>query len=243
MKNGHNRGKVSSERRSQTTDRKQQPSQKDKQMQNAQKKQSTQKPITIAPPAPPVQQQVKLQAVAALQPPRPPAHMAKVERLAHQLPTLTGDAATLFVAMQNLSTSDLNGLQAHLNVEIRRRGVMGSITAAAVENSKLEVGNKVVVRSGNAKLIGQSGVVTKVNRIRCYARLEGRDRDDYFFISELERVEGPVTAQEVTQTVARLTQAPVAPQVETDVEPVAESVELPEVSEENVEVEPTSPAT
>jgi hypothetical protein len=149
-----------------------------------------------------------------------PAHMAKVDKIANQLPALSGDANTLFVAMKNLSTADLNGILAHLNVEIRRRGVLAAVSQASSGaqgqqgSGGVQVGQRVRIRSGNPRFIGQMGTVAKVQRIRCYVRLDGRDKDDYFFIADVEQVGGQspvvqgVTASSLAETVQRLTSSP-----------------------------------
>lgn len=151
-----------------------------------------------------------------------PAHMAKVDKIANQLPQLTGDASTLFIAMKNLSTADLNGILAHLSVEIRRRGVLAAVSQqASTEQGQqgsggVQVGQRVRIKSGNPRFIGQMGTVAKVQRIRCYVRLDGRDKDDYFFIADVDQIGGQnavtqgqqFTPTSLAETVQRLTSSP-----------------------------------
>lgn len=184
--------------------------------------------LPAPPPAPPVVPVVQAPIAANVQGEvRQPAHMAKVNKLANQLPELSGDAKTLFVGMQNLSTADLTSLQAHINVEIRRRGVLNSVSANVAADGPLQVGERVRVVGGTAKFLSLEGTVTRVARIRCYVRLDGRDRDDYFFIADVERLNVPVTPEAVAQTVARLTQAPPAVTPEVTQEVVAAAAEVP----------------
>lgn len=144
-----------------------------------------------------------------------PAHMAKVDKIASQLPALGSDAGTLFTAMKNLATADLNGILAHLSVEIRRRGVLAAVPlpgGASAQPASVAEGTRVRIQSGNPRFIGQEGTVAKVQRIRCYVRLDGRDKDDYFFIADVAPLQGSqgqvITASSLAATVSRLTSNP-----------------------------------
>lgn len=201
-------------------------------------------PVALVEQGQKKEETVNVKPIVIQQKPKPadkaPAHMAKVDKLANQLPELSGDSATLFVALQNLSTADLNCVLAHLNVEIRRRGVMSIASHVQEDGSTkgLTVGQRVKIRSGNPKFLGQYGVVEKVARLRCYVRLNGRDRADYFFIADAEPVGGQVlqvTPEVVTETVTRLTSAPppMPPSEPEVVEPVEASESGPEVTQEN----------
>lgn len=108
------------------------------------------------------------------------AHMSKIDKVAAQLPQLSTEALNLFATANRMSTGDINALVAHLSIEIRRRGVL-----AVVNVPRVEVGQRVTVNSGHPRFQGQSGVVTKCQRIRCYVRLDGRDKDDYFFVADV----------------------------------------------------------
>lgn len=109
------------------------------------------------------------------------AHMSKVDKVAAQLPELSAEAKALYDGAFGMSTADINALVAHLSVEIRRRGVR-----AVVDAPRVEVGQRVTVNSGHPRFQGMSGTVTRCQRIRCYVRLDGRDKDDYFFIADVQ---------------------------------------------------------
>lgn len=147
-----------------------------------------------------------------------PAHLAKVDKVAAQLPVLNDDANTVVTAAKNLATADICATVAHLQVEIRRRGIT-AVAQGAARGEKLEPGTRVKVVScqHNPRLIGMTGTVSKVQRIRAYAKLDGKEykekddgrTGDYFFHSDL-KVLGPVQAgQGVSvnpETFKRLTQ-------------------------------------
>lgn len=156
-----------------------------------------------------------------------PAHMPKVDKVAAQLPTLSEDANTLFVAANNLSTADIVNLNAHLQIAVRRRGV--ATAAQLIQQGKnnpsreLKVGQRVkVVTSQNPRLIGEEGTVSKVQRIRCYVELDSRKdqytekqdgkgnkfKGDYFFTSDVAPVGAGVS--DLQATIQRLT-APAPP--------------------------------
>jgi hypothetical protein len=133
-----------------------------------------------------------------------PAHMGKVDKVAAMLPSLSDDATVLFTAANNMSTADMNNLVQHLSIAIRRRGITAMAQGTV---GKLEPGNRVKIRSGQqTRFIGLEGTVSKVQRIRCYVRLDGRDKDDYFFISDL----APVSATQgsLAEVVNRLSSMP-----------------------------------
>lgn len=133
-----------------------------------------------------------------------PAHMSKVDKVANLLPQLSTDASVLFTAANNMASADICALVAHLNIAIRKRGIVSS---ASSTSGKLSVGDQVRIRSSqtNPRFIGMTGTVAKVQRIRCYVRLEGRDKDDYFFITDCEQVGSPsALAADLTEVVQHL---------------------------------------
>lgn len=143
-----------------------------------------------------------------------PAHMSKVDKVAAQLPPLSSDAHVLFTAANNMSTADMNSLVAHLNISIRRRGVMALAQGGSA--AKLQLGDRVRVRSGSggaARFVGQVGTVSKLQRIRCYVRLEGRSYSadkpgDYFFIADVEPTNAAQGGGNLADTITRLTATP-----------------------------------
>ena len=155
-----------------------------------------------------------------------PAHMPKVEKQAASLPQMSQDVQTLHAAAINLSTADILAFVAHLNIAVRRRGVQqaAALNAQSKDNpsKQLVPGARVkIVTSQNTRFIGLEGTVTKVQRIRCYVALDGREYSvkedgkgnkftgDYFFTSDV--VQTSASQQELSnslaETVARLTQS------------------------------------
>lgn len=153
-----------------------------------------------------------------------PAHMSKIEKVAAGLPSMSKDVQVLYAAATNMSTADIVSLIAHLDIARRKRGVQQAATlhAQGRENPsrELKVGMRVkVVSSQNPRFVGAEGTVSKVQRIRCYVELDGREysekedgkgikfKGDYFFTSDVIPVSA--SAQDLgpslQETVLRLT--------------------------------------
>lgn len=123
-----------------------------------------------------------------------PAHLAKVEKVAAQLPLLTEEPSAVLVAAKNLTTADICGVIAHLQVEVRRRSITAVADAGARGDEKLNEGDRVKILTcqHNPSYIGRTGTVTKVQRVRCYVRLDGKEYSekddgrtgDYFYHSD-----------------------------------------------------------
>lgn len=152
-----------------------------------------------------------------------PAHMSKVNKVAAQLPALSPDAQLLFTAANNMASADINSLVSHLNISIRRRGVQ-AIAQGSTGPSSLKVGDRVTIRSGQPRFVGQSGVVSKVQRIRCYVRLDGRNKDDYFFIADISAGSMSSRPQDnLAEAITRLTTPAPAADINTIVDDEDES--------------------
>lgn len=140
-----------------------------------------------------------------------PAHLAKIDKVAAQLPPLSEDANAVFTAANNLSTADMCAVLAHTNIAIRKRGII-----AAGQNSakgiKLAEGMRVRIVSGTPKFRGKTGTLTKVQRIRCYVKVDGKEyvekedgrTGDYFMTSDVEPL--VATTSNIGETLRRLTQ-------------------------------------
>lgn len=123
-----------------------------------------------------------------------PAHLAKVEKVAAQLPLLTEEPSAVLAAAKNLTTADICGVIAHLQVEVRRRSITAVADAGARGDEKLNEGDRVKILTcqHNPSYIGRTGTVTKVQRVRCYVRLDGKEYSekddgrtgDYFYHSD-----------------------------------------------------------
>jgi len=137
-----------------------------------------------------------------------PAHLAKINKVAAQLPALSADASFLVDSANEMSTADICSAIAYLQIAVRRRGV-----TALADAPKLNVGDRVSIASAsNPRFIGQMGTVNKVQRIRAYVTLDnkdysqkdGRPSGDYFFHTDLNVVQSiapaAVTELEATGT-------------------------------------------
>jgi RNase P/RNase MRP subunit p29 len=181
--------------------------------------------VVAAEPAP--KGRLKEKKEKKVQEPKAAAHMSKIEKIAAQLPPLSTDASTLFVAAANMPTADISNLISHLQIAVRRRGVQTAnqllMQGKSNPQRELAVGQRVrIVTSQNPKFIGLEGTVTKVRRIRCYVELDKRRgqysvhtdskgsefRGDYFFTSDVE----PLAAQvgDLHDTITRLSSPPPA---------------------------------
>jgi hypothetical protein len=109
-----------------------------------------------------------------------PAHMKKVAKAAEKLGTLDENAQLLFSdATSNLPASQVAILALHLThfnrVKATERGL----------NQKIAAGQSVTVIGGDPRFIGQTGTVTKAQRIRCYVQIEGVNKPVYLFTSDV----------------------------------------------------------
>lgn len=125
---------------------------------------------------------------------RKPAHLSKVEKAAANLPPMNEDTQLVFDEAKKLNRTDIEILASHLSFESRK-----SATLQAA-GSNLKVGQEVVVISGQARYIGRSGVVTKVQRIRCFVQLDG-DKEIYLFTSDVAPAAVAAEADEVAEPV------------------------------------------
>lgn len=116
-----------------------------------------------------------------------PAHLSKVEKAAAKLPILSDRAADfLKKATKNLSAIEITALAQHLQHQVRAQSTVAAVGA------KLAVGQVVRITAGNAKFVGQTATVNKVQRIRCYCEVPGVEKAVYLFTSDVE----PVAASE-----------------------------------------------
>lgn len=121
---------------------------------------------------------------------RKPAHMSKVEKAAEKLPTLDPKATLTFNEITaNFSASMVSALAAHL-VHFNRV----QATSRAL-NQKLSAGDTVRIVSGDARYIGQTGTVSKAQRIRCYVEVEGAKKPIYLFTSDVEMIMAAAVAK------------------------------------------------
>jgi hypothetical protein len=112
---------------------------------------------------------------------RKPAHMSKVNKAAERLPTLSETAQQIFTdASVNLSVADITALAAHLQHFNRTKATERALS------QKVGEGDTVKVISGDPRFIGQTGTVTKAQRIRCYVQVDVAKKPIYLFTSDVE---------------------------------------------------------
>jgi hypothetical protein len=108
-------------------------------------------------------------------------HMSKVTKAAEKLPELSEEASKAFnEIVMNFNASQVAALSAHLSHYNRVKA-----TERALDR-KLEVGDTVLIVSGDPRFINKVGTVAKVQRIRCYVDVDGFNKPAYLFTSDVE---------------------------------------------------------
>jgi chemotaxis protein histidine kinase CheA len=121
-----------------------------------------------------------------------PAHMRKVAKAAERLGTLNESAQLIFnEATANLTAADLATLALHIQHFNRVKATERALTQTITE------GMSVSIVGGDPRFIGQTGTVTKAQRIRCYVQVTGAKKPVYLFTSDVQPVNAaaaPVSA-------------------------------------------------
>lgn len=114
---------------------------------------------------------------------KPSAHLAKIATAASKLPALSLDALSAFDTLVSaLPTAELSNLVEHLRLKVRID------QTKAASDRKLGIGDRVTVTAGDPRFLGLAGTVTEARRIRCFVKLDGRDKPVYMFTSDVEPV-------------------------------------------------------
>jgi hypothetical protein len=109
-----------------------------------------------------------------------PAHMKKVAKAAERLGTLSERAQLLLnEATANLTAAELSTLALHIAHFNRVKS-----TERALDQS-IEAGMSVSIVGGDPRFVGQTGTVTKSQRIRCYVSVAGAKKPIYCFTSDV----------------------------------------------------------
>lgn len=117
-----------------------------------------------------------------------PVHMRKVERAAASLPRLLDEADTIVKdIIANFSPEQVTAIALHIQHHNRV-----AATIAAVSGPSLRIGQVVRITGGDPRFIGMSGVVEKVQRIRCYVKVPGVSRLVYSFTSDVSPIRDDV---------------------------------------------------
>lgn len=112
-----------------------------------------------------------------------PAHMAKVERAAARLPSLSRAAQTEVQAITaGFSAGEVAAIAAHLQHFNRQKATERSI------GRQLTVGQRVRITGGEGRYIGREGTVAKAQKIRAYIDV-GEKKPLYVFIADVESLE------------------------------------------------------
>jgi flagellar biosynthesis GTPase FlhF len=114
---------------------------------------------------------------------RQPAHMRKVAKAGERLGTMTEAAQLIFnEATANLPAAQVSILALQLQHFNRVRATERALSQT------IEAGMKVTIVGGDPRYIGQTGTVSKAQRIRCYVEVEGAKKPVYLFTSDVEIV-------------------------------------------------------
>lgn len=140
-----------------------------------------------------LERQAKKAAVLA---DRKPAHMRKVEKAAEKLSPLSDAATLLFAeATTNLPQSELAGLATHIMHFNRVQATERAL------DQKLVVGQRVTINeSQDPRFVNKTGVIEKVQRIRCYVKVEGFNKPAYLFTSGVTVIADVPALEQVTET-------------------------------------------
>jgi len=123
-----------------------------------------------------------------------PVHMKKIATAAAKLPQLNSDAQLAFNDLTtNFSGAQLTALALHLAHHNR---IVSTQRAATVN---LKVGRTVCISGGDHRFIGKVGVISKVQRIRCYVNIPGMEKPYYCFTSDVAAVSQPAVATTVEE--------------------------------------------
>jgi len=110
-------------------------------------------------------------------------HLAKVQKAAENLPELSDAAEEVLSSLEGLSAANISCILAHADHHLRESQTKASIGVV------LEVGQLVKITSGPAQYLGQTGTVSKVQRIRCLVDVPGFNKPAYLFLADVEVVE------------------------------------------------------
>ncbi len=163
-----------------------------------------------------------------------PAHMTKVLKAAARLPQLDEQTSAIFTQIEPLTADQKLALAEHI-----RHNVRFHATQQALETqSSLKVGQTVIVTGGDPKLVGVSGKLTSVRRIRCLVQLES-GKEAYLFLSDVAPVAQEEEAEESEQQEEQATEV----EVELPVEEEESDEEADDDSDDDEEEEEASEET
>jgi flagellar biosynthesis GTPase FlhF len=117
-------------------------------------------------------------------------HMSKVEKAFAKLPPLS-EAAQVAIndITANFAAGVVSAIAAHLTHFNRVKATERAL------GQKVSTGDTVRIVSGDSRFVGQTGTVSKSQRIRCYVEVEGAKKPVYLFTSDVELVTAAATAK------------------------------------------------
>jgi hypothetical protein len=105
----------------------------------------------------------------------------RLQKQAGSLPKLSDAAKTALEGTKRLIEADFNGLLAWMRFESRRRWIES-------ESSRLQPGQRVLIKGGKDRHVGKEGVCIIVRKARAFVQVPGYQSPVYCLISDLERV-------------------------------------------------------
>jgi transcription antitermination factor NusG len=112
-----------------------------------------------------------------------PAHMEKVVKAASRLPGMSEQACRFLDEVTvNLSAADLTALAMHIQHFNRVKATERALS------QKIAPGDTVRIVGGDPRFVGQTGTVSKAQRIRCYVEIPGVNKPVYLFTSDVETI-------------------------------------------------------
>jgi len=122
---------------------------------------------------------------------KPPAHLTKVQKAADKLAPLSEASQLVYnEAIAALTAPELANLAQHIGQYNRQNATLRALDTQLVE------GARVRIIGGDPRYVGQTGIVARVQRIRCFVTLDSSSRDAYCFTSDVE----PVVITEINVT-------------------------------------------
>jgi hypothetical protein len=121
-------------------------------------------------------------------------HLAKVEKAAARLPSISEAEQGLIDAVIALGAENASKVIARIEHSLREVQTKASL------GRKLTVGQVVTITSGPAAYLGATGTVVKVQRIRCLVEVPGHTKPAYVFTADCTPVTGEASIEATEST-------------------------------------------
>lgn len=123
---------------------------------------------------------------AKLAEPKKIPHLAKIEKNT-VLPEISEELKNLVDAISELSAPEISAAMAHLAYKFKVKQTIASNSVT------FEPGDTVKIVAGNADVLGLTGTVQEVHRIRALVNVPGFERPVYTYTADLEACEPETT--------------------------------------------------